>query len=166
MAVTPARLAEVQIAFGKRRQTNPTTANVLADIWTLHKVNAGIANVQFVRETDADDMGKGHDFVTETFASHVNVSGTLEKYNSADFLAWAVAMGLGTVTPSGAAGSGPAIRPDVPRLRRERFPGEHRHRAGPGVVEGFGQLGRVRRHRRSLGNHTPRQNRGTGASGV
>lgn len=96
-----ANIRELSVAFGKRRQTNIATANILADIWRLNKINATIVNPEFVTEDDAAELGKGHEFATATYRSHININGTLEKYNSAEFVAWCAAFGLGDVTPTG-----------------------------------------------------------------
>lgn len=99
--MSAANIRELSIAFGRRRQTNITTANILADIWKLRKLNATIVNPDFVVESDANEIGNANEFATATYPSHVNITGTLEKYASAEFVAWCAAFGLGGVTPTG-----------------------------------------------------------------
>lgn len=101
MAVTAAKIREVSMAVGFHKQSAITVPNIIAtDIWRLHKTNAALLNPEFVVESDAADLGKDTEFETANFASHVNIVGSIEKYNSAEFLAWCAAFGLGAVTPS------------------------------------------------------------------
>ena len=99
--MSSANVRELSIAFGKRRQTNIATANILADIWRLNKLNKVMLNPEFVVEDDADTMGNSNEFSTTTYPSHVNIAGSMEKYASAEFLAWCAAFALGGVTPTG-----------------------------------------------------------------
>lgn len=99
--MSAANIRELSIAFGKRKQTNIGTANILADIWKLRKLNATIVNPDFVVESDANEIGNTNEFATATYPSHVNIAGTLEKYASAEFVAWCAAFGLGAVVPTG-----------------------------------------------------------------
>ena len=57
-----ANLRELLIGFGKQKQADIATANVLAGIWRLSKLNRELANPQFVTENDAEELGKGHEF--------------------------------------------------------------------------------------------------------
>jgi len=98
---TPANIRETSIAFGKKKQSALQTANVLADLWKLSKVNASLSAVEFVTESNKDDIGKGHEFETQSFPSHWNISGSIEKYASAEFAAWAFAYALGTAVKTG-----------------------------------------------------------------
>jgi hypothetical protein len=59
---------------------------------------------EFMVETDKDEVGKGNEFVTETFAVAQDAKNTIEKYGSAEFMAWAYSFGLGV---SNVTGSGP-----------------------------------------------------------
>ena len=99
--MSAANIRELSIAFGKRKQTNITMANVLGDIIKLRKLNATIVNPDFVVESDANEIGNANEFATATYPSHVNVAGTLEKYASAEFVTWCAAFALGGVTPTG-----------------------------------------------------------------
>jgi len=93
---------EQSIAFGFRKQTNISTANILADIWKLHKINADPIVLNFVKENDAEWIGKGDEFPTAEYKSHIEVAHTLTKYTSSEFLAWAVCFALGKVVKTGA----------------------------------------------------------------
>jgi hypothetical protein len=89
------------IGFGKGKQTDIATANLVANVWQLKKLNAQLANPKLNTENDAEEYGKGHEFPTQTFKTSWDVSGTLEKYLSAEIAAWAMAFGLGKVVKSG-----------------------------------------------------------------
>jgi hypothetical protein len=56
-----------------------------------------------VFENDAAEIGKGHEFITETFPSHYEVANRIEKYASAEFVTWVCAYGLGNVVQTGSA---------------------------------------------------------------
>ncbi len=95
------RLQEVQICFGFGKQTNIATANLVAAMWRLKKLNAQLATPKLNTENDAEEYGKGHEFATQTFKTSWDTGGTLEKYLSAEMAAWAMAFGLGKVVKSG-----------------------------------------------------------------
>ena len=78
------RLQEVLICFGKRKQTDIATANLVAAMWRLKKLNAALANPKLNTENDAEEYGKGHEFATQTFKTSWDAGGTLEKYLSAE----------------------------------------------------------------------------------
>jgi hypothetical protein len=99
MSVT--RMHEVLVGFGKKRQADIATANVAGDLWRLNKVNASLANPKLNTENDAEEFGKGHEFVTQTFKTSWDVGGTLEKYLGAEIAAWAMAYGLGKCVKTG-----------------------------------------------------------------
>jgi hypothetical protein len=95
------RLQELLIGFGKGKQTDIATANLVANVWQLKKLNAQLANPKLNTENDAEEYGKGHEFPTQTFKTSWDVNGTIEKYLSAEIAAWAMAFGLGKVVKSG-----------------------------------------------------------------
>ncbi|MCC6362207.1 MAG: hypothetical protein IT165_01715 [Bryobacterales bacterium] len=96
------RTQEILIGFGKAKQTDIATANVVGGIWQLKKLNAALANPKLNTENDAEEFGKGHEYITEVFKTSWDVAGTIEKYLSAEIAAWAMAFGLGKVVKSGA----------------------------------------------------------------
>ncbi len=100
-----ANLRELLIGFGKQKQADIATANTAVQIWRLAKLNRALANPRYITENDADELGKGHEFATTLYKSHL-LSGphTLEKYLSSQFAAWLWAFGLGKVVK---AGTGP-----------------------------------------------------------
>ena len=95
------RLQELQICFGKQKQTDIQTANTAVQMWQLRKLNAQLANPKLNTENDAEEFGKGHEFAVQSFQTSWDVNGTLEKYLSAEIAAWAMAFGLGKVVKSG-----------------------------------------------------------------
>ena len=97
----PANIRELLIGFGKGKQTDIATANLVAAIWQLKKLNAALANPKLNTENDAEELGKGHEFATEVIKTSWDVNGTIEKYLSSDIAAWAMAFGLGKVVKSG-----------------------------------------------------------------
>ena len=52
------RLQEVQICFGSGKQTDIATANLVAAMWRLKKLNAQLANPKLNTENDAEEYGK------------------------------------------------------------------------------------------------------------
>ncbi|MBN1567932.1 MAG: hypothetical protein JXA73_08785 [Acidobacteria bacterium] len=97
----PANIRELLIGFGKCKQTNLATANTLAGIWRLGKLNTSITGPKLNTENDAPELGKGHEFATQVFKTSWDVQGQIEKYLSSDFAAWAMAFGLGKVVKTG-----------------------------------------------------------------
>src|SRR3989304_9998577 len=97
----PANIRELLIGFGKGKQADIATANLVAAIWQLKKLNAALANPKLNTENDAEELGKGHEFATEVIKTSWDVNGTIEKYLSSDFAAWAMGFGLGKAVKSG-----------------------------------------------------------------
>ena len=95
------RMQEVLIGFGKGKQTDIATANLVANVWQLKKLNAALANPKLNTENDAEEYGMGHEFATTTFKTSWDISGQIEKYLSAEIAAWAMCFGLGKVVKSG-----------------------------------------------------------------
>src|SRR3954452_23919149 len=99
----PANIRETLIGFGKGKQTDIASANLVANIWQLKKLNAAFSYPKLNTENDAAEMGKGHEFATEVFKTSWDVNGTIEKYLGSDIGAWTMAFGLGKVVKSGSA---------------------------------------------------------------
>ena len=62
-----ANIREILIGFGKGKQTDIATANLVANIWQLKRLNAALANPKLNTESDAEEFGKGHEFATQVF---------------------------------------------------------------------------------------------------
>src|SRR4051812_21238686 len=99
----PARIQETLIGFGKGKQADIATANLVANVWRMNKLNAALANPKLNTEDDAAEIGKGHEFATQVFKTSWDVTGQIEKYCGSDILAWVMAFGLGKVVKSGGA---------------------------------------------------------------
>lgn len=91
------------IAF--KPQAALQTANDAADFWKITKGTGGFAKISKTRESNADEMGKGSEFATQSFDVNWEVSGSLEKYLSSELAAWAFAFGLGNPLVPYAAGA-------------------------------------------------------------
>ena len=82
-----ANIRETLVGWGFRKQTDIATANVLAGIWRLNKLNAALSDTRLNTEDDAAELGKGHEFATQVFKTSWDVSGQIEKYLSSDLAA-------------------------------------------------------------------------------
>lgn len=96
-----ANIRETLIGFGKKKQTDIATAAIVGDVWRLGKLNAALADVKLNTEDDAEELGKGHEFGTQTFQTSWDITGSIEKYLSAEIGAWAFAFCLGKVVKAG-----------------------------------------------------------------
>lgn len=106
---------ELLVGFGKGKQTDISTANLVGTIWRLNKLDTTPLNPQYVTEDDAAEAGKGHEFATETFKSHVLVGPhSIEKYISSEWVAWCAAFGLGNVVKTGTTNLVYTCTPTVP----------------------------------------------------
>jgi len=94
-------MREILIAWGRAKQTDIDTANVLAGLWRLNKLNASLANPKLNTESDAEEFGKGHEFATQVFKTSWDVGGQIEKYLSAEIASWAMVFGLGKSVKTG-----------------------------------------------------------------
>jgi hypothetical protein len=99
-----ARIDELIIAVGKTAQPDLATANVQGDLMRVTKQNADFASVELVTETDEGEIGKGSEWASAVYKSHWNVSASIEKLLSSEFLGWAFAYAMGNcvVAPDGA----------------------------------------------------------------
>lgn len=96
------RVQNLILGLGTTKQANISTAS--STFIRFKKLNTTITTPQLVTENDAAEIGKGNEFISATFPSHVNVANTLEKYASAEFVTWVTAYALGNagVTGTGA----------------------------------------------------------------
>ena len=95
----PARVQQLVLGLGKGKQANISTAG--AAFLRLKKLDTTVTTAKPVFENDAAEVGKGHEFISQTFPSHYDVANRLEKYASAEFVTWACAFGLGNVAVTG-----------------------------------------------------------------
>lgn len=94
-----ARVQQLVLGLGTGKQAAIGTAG--ATFTRFMKLDAEITTPEPVNEDNAPEIGKGHEFATQTFPSHYNVANRIEKYASAEFVAWAVSFGLGNVVQTG-----------------------------------------------------------------
>jgi len=97
----PARVQQLVLGLGNNKQTAIGTAG--ATFLRFKKLDTTITTPKPVFENDAAEIGKGHEFITQTFPSHYDVANRLEKYASAEFTTWACAYGLGNVAVTGSS---------------------------------------------------------------
>lgn len=135
------RAQETLIAVCKKRQTDVATASTTpADYWRMEKLNGALLDVNLNTETDADWYGKGNEFATQSFKTSWDVSGTLEKYCSAETMAWAWLFVLGAgaktgTTPNWIYTSTPRnTATDAKQLELDYFSFIEKTRSGSNVV--------------------------------
>ena len=166
----PARIQQLIIGLGKGKQANIATAG--ATFLRLQEARHGLTTPKPVFENDAAEIGKGHEFITQTFPSHYEVANRIEKYASAEFVTWAWRSRSATsrrpvrrrrtrtrsahqsghhariaVLLARRAGGRRRRQRDRQSVRRLRHRGFHvpvQLRSGPRVLEVDGQLGRLR----------------------
>ena len=97
----PARVQQLILGLGKSKQANISTA--AASFLRFKKLDTTLTTPKPVFENDAAEIGKGHEFITQTFPSHYEVANRLEKYASAEFVTWAAAYALGNIVQTGSA---------------------------------------------------------------
>jgi hypothetical protein len=97
----PARVQQLILGLGANKQADIATAG--STFLRFKKLDTTITTPKPVFENDAAEIGKGHEFITQTFPSHYDVANRLEKYASAEFVTWACAFGLGNASVTGSA---------------------------------------------------------------
>jgi hypothetical protein len=95
------RVQQLILGLGKNKQANIATAS--SSFLRFKKLDTSLTTPKPVFENDAAEIGKGHEFITQTFPSHYEVANRLEKYASAEFVTWAAAYGLGNIVQTGSA---------------------------------------------------------------
>ncbi|MGD0497531.1 MAG: hypothetical protein ABSC23_03745 [Bryobacteraceae bacterium] len=96
-----ARVQQLILGLGKGKQASISAAG--STFLRFKKINADLTTPRPIFENDAAEIGKGHEFITQTFPSHYEVANKLEKYASAEFVTWAAAYGLGNVAVVGSS---------------------------------------------------------------
>jgi hypothetical protein len=100
--MSSANIRETLIGVGLVKQAAIATPNIAADFIRFNKLNGGLANVKLGTESNAGEIGNGHEFATQLFKTGWDVGGTIEKYLSVEFLSWCLAYAFGGATVSGA----------------------------------------------------------------
>ncbi len=93
-----ARIQQKILGLGKAKQTNIST--ISASFLRFKQLNAQLAPTGFNTENDANEIGKGNEFISAAgvFPVAYNPAGRLDKYSSAEFMVWALCYALGNVT--------------------------------------------------------------------
>ncbi len=97
----PARVQQLVLGLGKGKQTSISAA--AATFLRFKKLDTALTTPKPVFENDAAEIGKGNEFISQTFPSHYEVANRMEKYASAEFVTWACAYALGNVAQTGSA---------------------------------------------------------------
>jgi len=92
----PTRIQNLSMGLGKAKQADIATAS--ASYLKFRKLNMEVGTPQHHTETDEDEVGKGHEFITQQFNVAKDYAARLDKYGSAEFCTWAMAYGLGNVS--------------------------------------------------------------------
>lgn len=95
------RVQSLILGLSTNKQTSISTAQSSTNMVRFKKLNTSLTSPSYVTETDAAEIGKGNEFISQVFPSHMNVANTLEKYGSSEWVTWATAYGLGNVTMTG-----------------------------------------------------------------
>lgn len=95
----PTRVQSLAYGLGAAKQTNISTAGTTFN--KFRKLNMDIQTPRYNTENDADEIGKGSEFITQVFPVAYDVSGRIEKFGSAEFTTWAWAYALGGAAFSG-----------------------------------------------------------------
>jgi hypothetical protein len=100
-----ANINELMNGWGFGAQADIATPNLATKIWRVTNLNTRPWAKVPVNEDDRQEIGKGHEFATQLYKSHMNMpTYELSKYASSEFLTWVMAFSLGNtvVTGSGA----------------------------------------------------------------
>jgi hypothetical protein len=103
----------------------------VGDIWSLTKTNAALSTVTLNTENDAAELGKGHEFATQVFKSHWDVSGSIEKFLTSEIAAWALSLVWAAGEERHAAGDHLYLYATGSGHGRHRAAGVLLHRADP-----------------------------------
>lgn len=89
----PARVQGLRFATSKGKQSDIATAASTFLRW--RKLNMDLTTPRHTTETDAAEIGKGNEFISQVFPVAKDVGQRIEKYGSAEFVIWCAAFGLG-----------------------------------------------------------------------
>lgn len=92
----PARIQGLAIGLGSAKQSDVATISPTFNRW--RKLDLDAPTLDYGTETDKDEVGKGHEFITQVFPTAWEVGGSLRKYGSAEFMLWAWGYALGDVS--------------------------------------------------------------------
>lgn len=95
MSSCAANIRETRMAIGYEDQSDLTTPNIAAQMFSFTKLNDSLAELTPQTETDATWIGKGDEFPTESFLDSWSVQVAVEKYLGSQILAHSAVYGLG-----------------------------------------------------------------------
>jgi hypothetical protein len=99
----PVRLQETILAFGKKQQGLINHPNASAELWRLNKINRDLVSGTLNTEDDADELGRGNEFIENVYPISRDAAFTLEKYLSSQWAAWVFTFAFGSFQRSGQA---------------------------------------------------------------
>src|ERR1017187_2150917 len=109
-----ARVQGLILGLGKEKQVDIVTAS--ASFLRFKKVDTTLTSPHPVTENDAAEIGKGNEFISAVYPVSYDVANRIEKFASAEFVAWAWAYALGNPTQSG---NSPNYRSEERRVGKE-----------------------------------------------
>jgi len=93
---------EAVFGFGREKQSDLVTGNLIAEILRLSTINAVPIIPAFTTEDDSDESGNGHDFPSNNFAVSKALTMDFEAYLTSYKMAWLSAFCLGATVKTGA----------------------------------------------------------------
>jgi hypothetical protein len=95
-----ARVQGLVLGLGKAKQTSITAAS--ASFLRFKKSNMDLTSPGFMTETDAAEIGKGNEFISQVFPVAQEPGGRIDKFCSAEYLTWLLCYALGNVVEASA----------------------------------------------------------------
>jgi hypothetical protein len=96
-----ARVQGLILGLGNAKQADIATAS--ASFLRFKKIDTTLTSPHPVTENDAAEIGKGNEFISGVYPVSYDVANRIEKFASAEFVAWAWAYALGNPVQSGAS---------------------------------------------------------------
>lgn len=94
-----ANIRETKIALSFRKQAAlQVPAASSGNYWSLTKTNPALADITLNSETDAADIGKGHEFAENVYLTNWDARIPFEKFCSSEIMAQLFCFGLGKIT--------------------------------------------------------------------
>ena len=94
----PTRIQSLKYGLGSKKQASISALAATPTFNVFRKLDMDVPIASFNTETDEDEIGKGHEFITQVFPTAWDFSTRCEKYGSAEFVTWAWAYALGNVS--------------------------------------------------------------------
>jgi hypothetical protein len=90
------RIQNTIIGMSTDKQADISTAS--SNFVRFKKLNTSLTSPAYVMENDAPEIGKGNEWISQVFKSHVSAKNTVEKFASSEWVTWATAFTLGNVS--------------------------------------------------------------------